>query len=70
MTRPNSERLTPERVRSAVFAPTRLGRRGVDEGEVRAFCDWVSDGLGRLLSDNAGLQEEVMRLRARVIGGR
>jgi cell division septum initiation protein DivIVA len=70
MTRPNSERLTPERVRSAAFSPTRLGRRGVDEGEVRAFCDWVSDGLGRLLTENAGLQEEVMRLRARVIGGR
>ena len=70
MTRANSEVLTPERVRSAVFSPTRLGRRGVDEGEVRAFCDWVSDGLGRLLTDNAGLQEEVMRLRNRVISGR
>ncbi len=68
MTRANSEMLTPERVRSAVFSPTRLGRRGVDEGEVRAFCDWVSDGLGRLLSDNAGLQEEVMRLRNRLVG--
>jgi cell division septum initiation protein DivIVA len=70
MTRANSEALTPERLRSAVFTPTRLGRRGVDEGEVRAFCDWVSDGLERLLSDNAGLQAEVMRLRDRVIGGR
>jgi cell division septum initiation protein DivIVA len=70
MTRANSETLTPERVRSAVFSPTRLGRRGVDEGEVRAFCDWVSDGLGRLLNDNAGLQEEVMRLRNRLIGGK
>jgi cell division septum initiation protein DivIVA len=70
MTRVNGEALTPERVRSAVFSPTRLGRRGVDEGEVRAFCDWVCDGLGRLLSDNAGLQEEVMRLRNRLIGGK
>jgi DivIVA domain-containing protein len=70
MTRAHSETLTPDRVRSAVFSPTRLGRRGLDEGEVRAFCDWVSDGLGRLLSDNAGLQEEVMRLRNRLIGGR
>lgn len=69
MTRVISETLTPERVRSAVFSLTRLGRRGVDEGEVRAFCDWVSDGLGRLLSDNAGLQEEVMRLRNRLIAG-
>jgi cell division septum initiation protein DivIVA len=70
MTRANSETLTPERVRSAAFSPTRLGRRGIDEGEVRAFCDWVSDGLGRLLSDNAGLQEEVMRLRNRLISGK
>lgn len=70
MTRANSEVLTPDRVRSAVFSPTRLGRRGLDEGEVRAFCDWVSDGLGRLLNDNAGLQEEVMRLRNRLISGK
>jgi cell division septum initiation protein DivIVA len=70
MTRANSEVLTPDRVRSAVFSPTRLGRRGIDEGEVRAFCEWVSDGLGRLLNDNAGLQEEVMRLRNRLISGK
>lgn len=69
MTSATSETLTPERVRSAVFSLTRLGRRGVDEGEVRAFCDWVSHGLSRLLSDNAGLQEEVMRLRNRLIAG-
>ena len=60
MTRVTSETLTPERVRSAAFSLTRLGRRGVDEGEVRAFCDWVAGGLERLLSDNAGLQEEVI----------
>jgi DivIVA domain-containing protein len=70
MIRGNVETLTPDRVRSAHFSPTRLGRRGLDEGEVRAFCDWISDGLGRLLSDNAGLQEEVMRLRNRLIGGK
>jgi cell division septum initiation protein DivIVA len=70
MTRVDSEALTPERVRSAVFSLTRLGRRGVDDGEVRAFCDWVSSGLERLLSDNAGLQEEVMRLRNRLISGK
>ncbi len=70
MTRVSSEVLTPDHVRSAVFSPTRLGRRGIDEGEVRAFCDWVSDGLGRLLNDNAGLQEEVMRLRNRLISGK
>jgi cell division septum initiation protein DivIVA len=67
----NSEPLTPtpEIVRSAAFTPTRLGRRGLEEGEVRAFCEWVSDGLGRLLNDNSMLQAEVQRLRGRLLGG-
>ena len=50
---------TPESVRSAAFTPTRLGRRGLDEAEVRAFCEWVSDGLGRLLNDNDMLHAEI-----------
>jgi DivIVA domain-containing protein len=54
---------TPELVRSAAFRPTRLGRRGLDEAEVRAFCEWVSDGLGRLLNDNSMLTAEIQRLR-------
>ena len=69
MTHADSELVTPERVRSAAFTPTRLGRRGLDEAEVRSFCEWVSDGLGRLLNDNSMLQEEVLRLRGRVLGG-
>ena len=69
MTRANSELPTPERVRTAAFTPTRLGRRGLDESEVRAFCEWVSDGLRRLFNDNSMLQEEVQRLRGRVLGG-
>jgi cell division septum initiation protein DivIVA len=56
-------------VRSAVFTPTRLGRRGLDEAEVRSFCEWVSDGLRRLLNDNSMLQAEIQRLRQRLIGG-
>jgi DivIVA domain-containing protein len=60
---------TPESVRSAAFTPTRLGRRGLDEAEVRAFCDWVSDGLGRLLNDNDMLHAEIARLRGRLLGG-
>jgi cell division septum initiation protein DivIVA len=60
---------TPEVVRSATFTPTRLGRRGLEEAEVRAFCEWVSDGLGRLLNDNSMLQAEVQRLRGRLLGG-
>ena len=70
MTRANSGPLTPEQVRAVAFTPTRLGRRGLDESEVRAFCDWVSDGLGRLLNDNSMLQEEVMRLRERLLEGK
>jgi cell division septum initiation protein DivIVA len=69
MTHANSELVTPERVRSAAFTPTRLGRRGLDEAEVRSFCEWVSDGLGRLLNDNSMLQAEILRLRERLLGG-
>jgi DivIVA domain-containing protein len=70
MTRANNEPLTPERVRSATFSSSRLGRRGLDESEVRAFCEQVSDGIGRLLNDNSMLQEEVVRLRGRLLEGR
>jgi cell division septum initiation protein DivIVA len=70
MTHANSELVTPERVRSAAFTPTRLGRRGLDEAEVRSFCEWVSDGLSRLLNDNSMLQAEILRLRGRLLAGR
>jgi cell division septum initiation protein DivIVA len=69
MTLAHSELPTPERVRSAAFSPTRLGRRGVDESEVRAFCEWIADGLGLLLNDNNMLQAEIMRLRDRLLEG-
>lgn len=69
MTSANSDPLTPDIVRSATFAPARLGRRGLDEAQVHAFCGWVSDELSRVLSDNAMLQEEVLRLRDRVLEG-
>src|SRR5487761_1546842 len=62
MIRASYEPMTPESVRSATFTPSRLGRRGLDEAEVRAFCADVSDGLGRLMNDNSMLQAEVMRL--------
>jgi DivIVA domain-containing protein len=66
----NDEPLTPELVRSVTFTPARLGRRGLDEAQVRAFRDWVSAGIGRLLSDNSALQAEVTRLRGRLLDGR
>jgi cell division septum initiation protein DivIVA len=70
MTNASSEPMTPEGVRSATFPSARFGRRGVDEAEVRAFCEWVSDGIGRLFNDNGMLQAEIMRLRERVIEGK
>jgi DivIVA domain-containing protein len=70
MTRASYEPMTPESVRSASFTSSRLGRRGLDEGEVRAFCEYVSDGLGRLINDNSMLQAEVMRLRERLLEGK
>jgi len=70
MTSPNSEPLTPDSVRSATFSSARLGRRGLDEGDVRGFLELVSDGLGQLLHDNSMLQAEVMRLRERVLEGK
>jgi cell division septum initiation protein DivIVA len=69
MTLAHSELPTPERVRSAAFSPSRLGRRGLDESEVRAFCGWIADGLGLLLNDNNMLQAEIMRLRDRLLEG-
>lgn len=70
MSRVNSEPLTPELVRSAAFPSARLGRRGLDEAEVRAFCGWVSDDMARLLNENTMLQEEVLRLRERLLDGK
>jgi cell division septum initiation protein DivIVA len=60
------DRLTPEYVQSVSFPPARLGKRGVDEGQVRAFCEWVESELIRLLNEKTALEEEVLRLRARV----
>jgi DivIVA domain-containing protein len=70
MTHANSEPLTPEGVRLATFPSARFGRRGLDEAEVNAFCEWVSDGLGRLFNDNGMLQAEIMRLRERLLEGK
>src|SRR5215470_10528823 len=66
----NSGPLTPERVRTATFPSARLGRRGLDEAEVHAFCTWVSDEVGRLLTENTMLQKDVARLRNRLLEGK
>lgn len=61
-------RLTPDRVRSASFPPARLGRRGLDESNVQAFCDWVADQVVCMMNERTELEAEVLRLRNRVLG--
>jgi DivIVA domain-containing protein len=61
-------RLMPGEVQSAAFRNARLGRRGLDEEQVREFCDQVGAELVSLISERAALQEEVRRLRRRVLG--
>jgi cell division septum initiation protein DivIVA len=61
-------RLTPDLVSGAAFRPARLGRRGLDEDHVRAFCRQVESELVLLLDERRVLQEEVRRLRRRVLG--
>jgi cell division septum initiation protein DivIVA len=55
-------------VQAVSFRSAHLGRRGFDEEHVRAFCHQVQDELVRLLSERAALQEEVNRLRRRILG--
>jgi cell division septum initiation protein DivIVA len=62
------QRLTPDVVQAVSFRSAHLGRRGFDEENVRAFCHQVRDELVRLLSERTALQEEVNRLRRRILG--
>lgn len=62
----NPDRLTPESLQSIQFPTARLGKRGVDEGHVREFCEWVEGELIRLLNEKTTLEQEVWRLRERV----
>jgi cell division septum initiation protein DivIVA len=61
-------RLTPDLVGGASFRPARLGRRGLDEAHVRAFCRQVESELVILTDERRVLQDEVLRLRRRVLG--
>ena len=63
----NHNRLTPGQVQEASFRSARLGRRGLDEEHVHAFCDRVEQELVLLLNEKVSLQEEVERLRKRVL---
>jgi len=60
-------RLTPENVQAVSFRPARRGRRGLDDEHVREFCQRVETELAQLASERAALQDEVRRLRQRVL---
>ena len=61
-------RLTPDAVQAVAFPSARLGRRGLDEEHVRAFCGQVERELVRLFNERTALADEVQRLRRRVLG--
>jgi DivIVA domain-containing protein len=61
-------RLTPDAVQAVTFPSARLGRRGLDEEHVRAFCGQVERELVRLFNERTALSDEVQRLRRRVLG--
>jgi DivIVA domain-containing protein len=61
-------RLTPDAVQAVTFPSARLGRRGLDEEHVRAFCGQVERELVRLFNERTSLTDEVQRLRRRVLG--
>jgi cell division septum initiation protein DivIVA len=68
LTSPAAKRLTPDVVQAVRFPTSRLGRRGLDEDHVRVFCKQVEIELIRLLNERTNLEDEVRRLRARVLG--
>jgi DivIVA domain-containing protein len=61
-------RLTPAEVQSAAFGRAPLGRRGLDEEQVRDFLARVEQELRQSLSERAALTDEVARLRDRLSG--
>jgi cell division septum initiation protein DivIVA len=65
---PADNRLTPDAVQAAAFPQARIGRRGLDEDHVRAFCGVVERELVRLLNERASLTAEVQRLRQLGLG--
>ena len=66
---PAGNRLTPDHVQGISFQAARLGRRGLDEEQVRVFCTQVEHELMLLLDEKTSLWREVERLRRRLLGG-
>lgn len=64
----NTQRLTPAELQHVTFRRAPLGRRGVDEDQVRAFLRYVEHELVRILNEKAAMQNEVIRLRDRITG--
>jgi hypothetical protein len=56
-------------VQSVTFRPARRGHRGLDQEHVREFCQQVEAELAQLAEERAALQDEVRRLRQRVLSG-
>jgi cell division septum initiation protein DivIVA len=69
MTMPGGPRLTPDQVRATSFQPARLGHRGLEQGQVQAFCAKVEHELMLLGDEKASLEQEIERLRKRIISG-
>jgi cell division septum initiation protein DivIVA len=61
-------RLTPQSVHSLAFRPARRGRRGLDHEHVQEFCQLVEAELAMLADERTALQDEVRRLRQRILG--
>lgn len=55
--------LSPERVRTAEFSRTPLGRRGLNEDEVRLFLARLAEDLSATDAEKADLRGEINRLR-------
>jgi cell division septum initiation protein DivIVA len=62
-------RLTPGDLLTVTFPESRFGRRGYEEGPVRAYLQTVHAEFVRLVSERASLWQEVQRLRQRIISG-
>ena len=63
------KRITPEDMQAVSFPLSRLGRRGYDEDQVRAFLQEVERELVTLMNEKVSLYNEVERLRKRIISG-
>lgn len=63
-----TQRLTPAELQAVTFRRAPLGRRGLDEDQVREFLRHVEHELVQVLNEKAAMQNEVMRLRDRFTG--